>query len=49
MVIFTGPDGANFCFTNNNKATNNKITAKNAKTVIRTVPPVLACNTIIIL
>jgi hypothetical protein len=47
-VIFTGPDGDNFCFTNSNNEINNKVMTKNAATVAVIVPSVLAATIIIL-
>ena len=48
MVIFTGPDGDNFCFTTNNNPTNTNVINRKATTVTAIVPPVLATATIIL-
>ncbi|GER59834.1 hypothetical protein ULMA_19420 [Patiriisocius marinus] len=47
MVILTGPDGDNFCFVNNNSATNNSVSTKNATTVATITPNVLAAKNIV--
>jgi hypothetical protein len=49
ILIFTGPEGANFCFTNNSNATNNSVIIKNATTAAKTVFTVLVANMIIII
>ena len=46
--MVTGPEGDNFCFTNNKSATNIKVISKKAATVAITVPVVPAANIILI-
>ena len=43
-MIVTGPEGDNFCFTNNNKATKISVINKKAATVAKIVPVVPAAN-----
>jgi hypothetical protein len=42
--ILTGPDGDNFCLTNNNKLTSNRAMTRNAATVAIMVPDVPAAK-----
>lgn len=44
--MVTGPDGDNFSLVNSNNATNTNNKTRNATTVIKIVPPVLAANII---
>jgi hypothetical protein len=44
MVIVTGPEGDNFCFTNNNNAINIKDMIKKAVTVAKIVPVMPVAN-----
>ena len=46
MVIFTGPEGDNFCFVKSNNVTNKSVNTKKAMTVAAITPVILAAKNI---
>ena len=49
IVIFTVPDGDNFCFVKSNKSTNKSVNTKKATTVAIITPVILGAKNIVLL